>query len=227
MTASHWTLRFDIHGWWHVGTGRGIGGHVDAAVERDPETRLPLIPGRTVRGLVREALTEAEELGQVPAGLTAWLCGSPLPETALSKSVADKSAAEAWAGLRRGRFRTRAGAAIFGNAELPEAWRRWAAQAADAADVIDALFDTVASTAIQDDGLVMPAHLRRIEVVAPMTLTADVSLCPEAPPPPTCDDVGTHLSCALSLLRNLGKGRHRGLGRCTTTLKAAPESGHV
>lgn len=48
----------EMHSYWHCGTGLSAGGDADALVIKDMEG-LPYIPGRTMKGLIREA---AEEL---------------------------------------------------------------------------------------------------------------------------------------------------------------------
>ena len=47
-------LRFEIQSFWHAGSGRGDGAVADATVLRS-RAGLPILPGRTVKGLLREA----------------------------------------------------------------------------------------------------------------------------------------------------------------------------
>jgi hypothetical protein len=218
MTPPPAHLHVDILDWWHVGTGQGIGGYVDAAVARDTTSGLPILPGKTLRGLVREAVATAEDVGRVTTGFTRWLFGSALPPAAAMQTVGKDD----WTNVRRDRFATKPGAALIGNAELPAAWRDWAASDPSARGVVDALFDTVASTAIDKDGIVAEHTLRRIEVAAPMGLDAALTWRPDAEAAPV-DDVLAELGVALPLLRELGKARHRGLGRCRVTVHANTE----
>mgnify|MGYP001806336764 CR=1 FL=1 len=204
-----WLLRFQIYGWWHAGSGASLGGVADAAVLRSPEG-LPWLPGRSVRGLVREALAEAEDLGHraVPAGFTRWLCGDDF--------AASDSEDEAVTELRRRRFVTQAGHGVFDSAELPDDWRRWARSPGSAAMIAE-MFEILSSTAIAD-GAAQRHSLRSIEVAVPMTLTAGLHLRSSPIPPP--GEVGAALAAALPLLRGLGAGRHRGLGRVQASVTA-------
>jgi hypothetical protein len=63
------TLKLDILSYWHAGSGRGAAALADAVVVRD-DTGLPYLPGRTVKGLVRDAMDLAEAAGIVARGRT-------------------------------------------------------------------------------------------------------------------------------------------------------------
>lgn len=62
--ATHWILQMEIATYWHAGTGRGISLQLDSVVRRD-RRGLPILPGRTVKGLLRDAVRLAGELGWV------------------------------------------------------------------------------------------------------------------------------------------------------------------
>ncbi len=49
-------LRYQIqfYGYWHVGSGLSASTYADAVVMKDPDD-LPIIPGKTLKGLLREA----------------------------------------------------------------------------------------------------------------------------------------------------------------------------
>lgn len=209
-----WILRFHILGYWHSGGGSGLGGLADAAVQRSPDG-LPWLPGRTVRGLVREALVEAEELAHeaVPPGFPEWLCGED------PTAAPDEQANEGM--LRRQRYVTRSGAGQFDSAELPEDWRRWA-RTPESRVIVDEMFDVLSATAIETDGIVRRNSLRTVEVAIPVTLDARLTLIPDSAPAPA--DVGGALLAALPLLRGLGAGRHRGLGRVKVSVLAEAEA---
>src|SRR5690625_450439 len=59
------TLQIQIFSYWHTGSGMGKGPELDATVIRD-STGLPYLPGRTIKGLLREALLTCEQLGHIP-----------------------------------------------------------------------------------------------------------------------------------------------------------------
>jgi CRISPR/Cas system CMR subunit Cmr4 (Cas7 group RAMP superfamily) len=69
------TLSFHLHGYWHCGSGEAGTSDLDAAVIRDAEG-LQYLPGRSVKGLLREAFRLAEDFGHQPEGATDRLFGS-------------------------------------------------------------------------------------------------------------------------------------------------------
>lgn len=196
-------LSFDIRSYWHAGTGRGSGSHLDAIVQRDAYS-LPVLPGRTVKGLLRDAVMQAENLG--------WLSKLPSPRS-IAVSPADFLFGQMPAGdeevseHRPGLLRT-------GSAALPAgmaAWLREDAQAAYRAK----LFRELHSTAIDEvTGTAVDKSLRGIEVCIPLTLEAPLSVLHETDWPWTeC------IGMALPLLRYIGSKRNRGLGRVSVTLE--------
>jgi CRISPR/Cas system CSM-associated protein Csm3 (group 7 of RAMP superfamily) len=52
MSTIH--IQANFHSFWHIGTGRGSGYHLDAIVEKDADD-LPYVPGKTLKGLMRDA----------------------------------------------------------------------------------------------------------------------------------------------------------------------------
>jgi CRISPR/Cas system CMR subunit Cmr4 (Cas7 group RAMP superfamily) len=59
---SAYTLHIRLQTYWHAGTGRGLGAAVDAAAYRDADG-LPALPGRHIKGLLRDALEQAQAWG--------------------------------------------------------------------------------------------------------------------------------------------------------------------
>ena len=59
MSSITLTLSIRFKSDWHIGTGGGRFGNVDALVARDPQTKLPYVPGKTLKGIWRDA---AEQL---------------------------------------------------------------------------------------------------------------------------------------------------------------------
>ncbi|MEQ1566459.1 MAG: RAMP superfamily CRISPR-associated protein [Myxococcota bacterium] len=197
-------VRFDVLTWWHAGTGRGDGAALDAVVHRTAEG-LPFLPGRTVKGLLRDAFQLAEHCQRVAAGRTNRWFGTPPPPT---------DADDREQKLEESRFDSVPGALTFSNAELGDAvtgpqWRRWAALHRKERS---ALFDALAATRIDANGVCMDHTLRTIEVAVPMALRGRI----DGPDDP---EWVTDLGTALPLIRNLGTGRTRGLGRVLATLE--------
>ena len=74
------TLTITFFSWWHAGSGLGRGGDADALVIRDA-TGLPYLPGKTVKGLLRDAVQLAEDHGAVGKGKTDEIFGAIDPTT--------------------------------------------------------------------------------------------------------------------------------------------------
>ncbi|GAB4336726.1 MAG: hypothetical protein Kow0037_18320 [Calditrichia bacterium] len=83
---------------WHIGTGAGIPGVSDRAILRDEEG-FPFIPGRTLRGILRDMHEQLSELAHLKAKI-------PAPE-------------EIWGTRQKGAEKTsREGRWLVGNGEL-------------------------------------------------------------------------------------------------------------
>ena len=182
---------------WHMGSGFGEGPNLDAVPVKSP-AGLPFIPGRSVKGLFREAFLLAEECGRLQAGTTCRLFGSR--DQGLS------------------RYDSTAGCLHFDSATLGEAMEVWAFAVDEQgkrknAGAVRQLFMTLSSTRIDEDGLACDKTLRKIEVALPVTLTARIE---GADPDSNLTDA---LEIAASLIRQAGVHRHRGLGRVTITVK--------
>ncbi len=186
-------LIVEISGWWHAGTGRGGGEDADAVVAKD-RYGLPYLPGRHLKGLLRDACLRLERWQEeeraaaaargaafaptIPPGTTELLFGTDEMETAeLDKPNGGASGSGA---ARGGRHRTLEGCLAFGNAGLPEALRMALRDPPDAKGPTEparqrrGLFAYVSATAIDEDGVARDDTLRRSEVVVPLILRAEV-----------------------------------------------------
>jgi hypothetical protein len=210
-------VTFDISSYWHAGTGRGAGPELDARCCRSA-AGLPTLPGRTVRGLLRDALALAVEVGEVdragwPEGdPVRWCFGTGLEAPAVGEGTPDRVET-----LEEARFRTQAGklrftSAVLGTTEVEaRGWEAWASQAEG---VVDHLFRPFASTKIAEDGRAAEHTLRAIEVAVPLTLHAEVS-GPDGPEP----DWRAAITAAARFVRGLGSHRNRGLGRVQVSVE--------
>lgn len=212
-------LVFEIHSYWHAGTGRGAGSALDAVVFRTLGG-LPSLPGRTVKGLVREAVELGEQLGLIAQGRAVLWFGTSLDRSgavaASKRSVRDDEQRERL--LEEARFRTRPGVLRISSAVVGEddagaaAWEAWARATPDGASP---LFRSFASTRVEENGIASDKTLRAIELVVPMRLRALVS---DTRNGSSCEDWRSELRLVLPYLRALGSHRNRGLGRCEVTL---------
>ena len=181
-------LVFDIQSFWHVGSGSGQGANLDALVVKTL-AGLPYLPGKSVKGLIREALQTAEDYGNsnVCAGTTQRLCGT---HTGNNPTIS--------------RFETEPGSLAFTNAII-EGMEEWAViNKGKTAD----LFTQVASTSIDSTGVAVAKTLRRIEVAVPVKLVAIVETNESS------EQWFAALRAAAPLVRGIGAGRNRGFGRC-------------
>lgn len=192
MTSA--VLQLDLLSYWHAGTGLRGGGGLDALVHRDADG-LPCLPGRSVKGLLRECVQLA----------ATWPAASTVPSTA-PDVIFGKRAKKPYG----------PDSFFAGDAILTVDIKQWLhAQPALKA----ALFDSFASTRLDENGLADDESLRALELTLPVRLEACIVwdeqlLDPHLAPQKVS---GVLLAC-VPLLRSLGSHRHRGLGRCTGRL---------
>lgn len=209
-------VTFRLRSWWHAGTGRGEASTVDALVVRDVDG-LPCLPGRTVRGLLRDALAQWEyweqPLGQTAArdALTTWLLGR---RTAAS------------AGLTR--YDVNDGRLRVASARLPELVRERLAGHPQRDALITEMTHVLRSTAIEEaSGVAKPKSLRAMEVAVPVELVCEVNedINPQDECATLVDGSGhpvdwiAALERASGFLRAVGMHRHRGLGRVEVEIR--------
>lgn len=194
-------LHLDLMHYWHVGTGSGRGGHLDAVVRRD-ELGLPLVPGRSLKGLLRDAVCKAHALG--------WYGDAEDPSTLLFGS-SSQAVSEG---------RSVPGTLRVSDARLPSALRDAIAARSDKERgvLVSAFYREMFSTAIDEHSGVAREHsLRGIEVAVPCELIADL----EALEPATESRWAETVRTALPLLRAVGGHRTRGYGRVRVMLEDA------
>ncbi len=201
-------LEFNLHTFWRIGTGRGTGAGLDEICCRDNDL-LPIIPGRTVKGLLRDSMQRLEAWGQIQPGTTDRLFGS---RTGTRKDFADDDDA---GNLNKnvttvGQIRV-SSARLAGELRKYLQWLR--REQTDAFHLLaQQLFTTLHSTALED-GVAKETSLRIMEVAIPMKLYSDFAIHN-----PAEGDIEA-ITSGLSLLRSLGASRNRGLGRVTVTLQ--------
>jgi hypothetical protein len=189
------TLIVDLRSDWHPGTGRGSGFHLDALTHEGADG-LPRLPGRTLKGLLRDALCRAETWGwsEVPASSTTRLFG-PL----------GREGAETAPGLLR-----------VSDATLPAEVAAYLASEAGRG-LISGLYREHFSTAIDPrTGVARSRTLRGMRVVVPLTLEAAIGTVPGVEAPA---DWRAPLTAVLPLVTAVGAHRSRGFGRAVLSWK--------
>lgn len=180
---------------WHCGSGLGAGADVDALVVKDRDG-LPFIPGKTVKGLLREAV---EDIARFRHSANEQTYNEKLSQIRKFFGYFDGKASS-YDTLNE----MTKGTAFFANAELPEPERK----AIVSENLQSYLYRTLASTAIDEHGIAKEHSLRRIEVTVPCTLEGYILCSPED------KDMLELLKDGLGYVRRLGQNRNRGLGRC-------------
>lgn len=147
-----YTIRFFSR--WHCGSGLSAGADVDNLVVKD-KNGMPFIPGKTIKGLVREATENYLRL-RGDADHEELL-------TAAFGTEADISAGGT------------TGCMHFSNAKLSD--KEYAAIVAAKAQ--EYLYDKLTTTAIGADGTAKDFSLRSMEVTVPCTLHGQITDVPE------------------------------------------------
>ncbi|WP_288761737.1 RAMP superfamily CRISPR-associated protein [uncultured Prevotella sp.] len=147
------TIRFFSQ--WHCGSGTSAGADVDELVVKD-NNGMPYIPGKTLKGLIREATEDYVSFSSQSEAL-----GTLLAET-FGKELGETP-------------EQTAGCAHFGNAVLEGT--EYEAIVENHAQQY--MYDKITTTAIDDDGIAKDHSLRSMEVVLPCTLYASITGVPE------------------------------------------------
>lgn len=198
-----YSLKAEFLTYWHIGTGRGSGQNLDALVEKDAHG-LPYIPGKTIKGLFRDAFYKMDNWQETK--YTDLLFGA---RTAEDEQARDDTTP--------GRLR-------FGNLNLIE--RDYLIQHDNQSEgkLIPHLFQTQASTAIDEKtGSAKEKSLRMIEVVVPAKLEGDIEYLPsihDKEQQMSLEDLTKLLEQAASLITHIGANKNRGMGRVRLEVKA-------
>lgn len=199
-------LTLEIQSYWHIGNGKEAGAYADALVLRDFQG-LPYLPGKSLKGLLREAFTLASD--------NRWFADAPKELVRLLFGDENRTGMEAQGLIQ-------VTSATLTEEEQAFFSREPAARAQ--------LFNVLASTAIDPDtGIAKTGSLRTTEVAVPMRLAARVNL--NAGHPQYRANAGLldkqfplWLGQAVTLITELGAKRHRGLGRVVITVEPVQEA---
>lgn len=148
------TIKYEItfHTDWHCGSGLAAGADVDALVVKD-KNEMPFIPGKTIKGLIREAVEEIR---------------------GFQEKQDDKAFVEAF-GFFDNKEQKEKGCMFFTNAILePKEY-----DAIVTNDAARFMYRDIASTAIDNDGVAKDHSLRKMEVVVPCILHGEILNVPE------------------------------------------------
>ena len=142
----------EFHTDWHCGSGLAAGADVDALVVKD-KNEMPFIPGKTIKGLVLEAVEEI-------------------------RGFQGKQDVEAFVkafGFFDDKEQREKGCMFFTNAELEEDEYN----AITSNDAARFMYRDIASTAIDANGIAKDHSLRKMQVVVPCTLYGEILNVPD------------------------------------------------
>ncbi len=203
--------------YWFVGTGREAGVYADSIpVKRKlspaHKEMVPCVPGKTVKGMFRDAFITASRNGWFKDNasrdlLENCLFGMPGPDKHKNSEPGIFGAP---------------GILHFSTLEISDAMKACLCENPQAASE---LFRTVKSTAIDAaTGTARNRSLREYEVAVPLTLTGELSFDEEEIRKLNFSGSGefiARLNEVASLITELGGKRTRGFGQCVITVKEA------
>ena len=182
MVDLYYTVQF--YSEWHCGSGLTAGADIDALVIRD-ENGFPFIPGKTLKGLLRDAAEQLRDLGHVDGDILNTVFGVRPDEEGASGSEPGKC--------------------FFSNAEMSPELR--ASLAEEGNEWSAYLFRAHSATAVDKNGQAVEHSLRRTETVIPLKLFARIAEVPD-------QEAKNLLEACMKFVKRLGVNRNRGLGRC-------------
>ncbi len=195
METIKYTIKFFSE--WHAGSGLTSGSDLDALVIKDKK-RLPYIPGRTLKGLLKEAAEELVKLNHCDETFMKTVFGVPSSKSDYSKSE-DKT--EVNDPEQNGV--TKKGECFFSNARLSDKLYT----ASIEKELAPFYYRSISSTAINGQSGVAEKHsLRRMQTTIPCVLEAEISNVNE--------EYKDQIEACFKWIKRLGQNRNRGLGRC-------------
>lgn len=194
MKSSMETIKYTITFFseWHAGSGLTSGSDLDALAIKD-KNDLPYIPGRTLKGLLREAAEELVKLNHCDEPFLETVFGIPTRKSETQTEVNDPEQNGV----------TQKGECFFSNAKLSNELYK--------ASVENRLapfyYRTISSTAINGKSGVAQKHsLRRMQTTIPCVLEAEITNVKE--------EYKAQIEACFKWIKRLGQNRNRGLGRC-------------
>lgn len=183
------TYRIEFYDYWNTSSGLSGGAFADTLCLKD-KNGLPYLPGKTVKGLFREAAELLLELKhkEISKEFIEDIFGERERQT--NDPNSDKKTAIA--------------KAYFTNANLN-------VETANAItyDLSPFLYESIASTALEPTGIAKRYSLRRIEYALPCSLYGEIL---------NASDYKSQLIDCAAFIKRLGLNRHRGYGRCKIAL---------
>jgi CRISPR/Cas system CSM-associated protein Csm3 (group 7 of RAMP superfamily) len=188
MKNINYTIEF--HTYWHCGSGLSKGADLDSLVVKD-SNGLPFVPGKTIKGLLKETVEDIRGFLKKEE------------DTALKEFFGYFNGDKVLSTIETIEKNMVRGTGFFTNAELSEKEKN--AIVSNKAQSF--LYESIASTALDENGVAKEHSLRTMQVVVPCVLHGEILDVPE--------ELYDELVQALRYIKRLGQNRNRGLGRCT------------
>lgn len=195
------TYSIQFYEYWHSSSGLSAGTQAALAV-RKTKMGLPLLPGKTLKGLLNEAAYKLHDLHPdlVSQTFLQEVFGTGDDDYNVDTNI--DSDAE----------KSKASQCFFSNAELSAQLTQALTNSKSAAQQKRHLYTQLASTAMDKKGLAIDNTLRTIEATVPLTLYAKIVDFP---------DKAAYLKSlkyCMQWVKKAGLNRTRGMGRCTFSI---------
>ena len=192
---------------WHCGSGLSSGADSDLLVIKDKDG-FPFIPGKTIKGLVREAVEEINELSVKKF--------NDEIKTVFGVFDANEKAIQ--------------GCCFFTNATIKDGL----ADVINKSKLQEHLYRSISSTAIDENGVADAHSLRTMEVTIPCELIGNILDIPDnyfiedenGDVREIAGKFGEVLVNGLKFIKRLGQNRNRGLGRCLFEITSIKKEGY-
>lgn len=159
-------IKAELKSYWHIGSGRGAGSLVDSLIERD-SAGLPYVPGKTLKGLMRDVIFHAE-------GLDFFEKFDFTPDATLTDLVFGQRGVAETNDKDLDQFEVQPGMIRVTNLRLDETHLDWLCSD-DGKKYRTLLTRNIYSTKIDTEtGVASDGSLRGQEVAIPMTLIGEV-----------------------------------------------------
>ena len=188
MTINYELKFFD---YWHVSSGLSGGAALDSYVVKD-SAGLPYVPGKTIKGLVREAAELFWDQDDIDK------CFGSKGSKGRQKDSGDE---------QKDNDDTTQAQCYFSSATIDEK----IAVEITSNKLERNLFEIISATKIDDNGIAVDNSLRDIEVVLPISLKGEIQN--------VSGEIAQNLKRALEMIKRIGLNRNRGLGRCEFKVK--------
>ena len=195
--------QIEFFSYWHAGSGLAGSTYADSVVNKNQDG-LPIIPGKTIKGLLREA---AETINGFDKNLVSDIFIEEIFGKRLEDGKKDMTSEEKASyndKILAGKTNNYGeGKAFFTNAGLSKNLTTSILNTA----VVNDLYHVISSTKIDENGQVKDGSLRQLEVTIPITMYGSIEQFPDM-------KYKDEMENCFKWIKQLGQNRNRGLGKC-------------